>query len=72
MNIGVHTQDKYQKDRIKTEGAYSIWNNVDGRTTGGRTMNGSASDNSLWRYIAPYIWVEIGSGKGSLPDGTRN
>ena len=31
-NILVDIQTKYRKDRMKTEGAYSIWKKVDGRT----------------------------------------
>ena len=32
-NIVVHIQVKYQKDQMKTEGAYSIWKKkVDGQT----------------------------------------
>ena len=32
-NIVVHIHAKYRNDRMKTEGAYSIWKTVDGRRT---------------------------------------
>ena len=50
-NIVVHIHAKYRKDRMETEGAFSIWKTVDddGRTGGGRrTMDGSVSDKLRW------------------------
>ena len=39
VNIVVHIQTRYQKDWIKTEGAYSIWKEVDRCRTHGMASN---------------------------------
>ena len=33
-HIEVHIHAKYRTDRMKTKGAYSIWQKVDGQTDG--------------------------------------
>ena len=45
-NIVVYIHAKYRNDRMKTEGAFSIWKKVD-RQADKRTTDGSALDN--WR-----------------------
>ena len=37
VEIVVHIQAKYWKDKMKTEGAYSIWKKADGWRTDGQT-----------------------------------
>ena len=48
-NIIVHIHAIYRKDRMKTEGAYSIWKKVD-RRSDRRTKDDSASDKLRWLY----------------------
>ena len=42
-----HIHVKYRKDRMKTEGAYSIWKKIDSGQTD-RQTDGSAVDNICW------------------------
>ena len=59
-NIFVHIQGKYQKDRMKTEGAYSIWKQVGGRRDTDRRTDSFVSSGAKSMFWAIGLFSLIG------------